>query len=110
VVPKRVAKFFDARWNLVPACESCNAVKRDDIKIELIRTPGKDAFEDAAVWAVVFNLLDAPLEAKKRFLNCYESPQTFICGGEPQFMAANTKVKPAEAGMAVHVGPTLALV
>lgn len=68
VIPKRVAEFFDAGWNLVPACRSCNEAKRDDIKIELVRTPGKDAFEDAAVWAVLFNLLDAPLDAKKRLL------------------------------------------
>ena len=64
-IPKRIAKFFDAGWNLVPACDSCNKAKSDDIKIELIRTPGKDPYEDAAVWAVVYKLLDAPMEARK---------------------------------------------
>lgn len=68
VIPKRVAEFFDAGWNLVPACGLCNGAKSDDIKIELIRTPGKEPLEDAAVWAVVFNLLYAPFDAKKRLL------------------------------------------
>jgi len=68
VIPKRIADFFDAGWNLVPACYSCNQAKRDDIKIELIRTPGESPYEDAAVWAVVYNFLDAPREAKKRLI------------------------------------------
>jgi len=68
VIPKRVSKFFDAGWNLVPSCLACNRAKRDDIRIELIRTPGKLFYEDAAVWAVVYKLLDAPFEEKKRLM------------------------------------------
>lgn len=68
VIPKRVAPFFDAGWNLTPACSSCNQRKRDHVKIDLVKTPGNDPYEDAAIWAVVYSLLDASWDQKRHLM------------------------------------------
>lgn len=67
VIPRRLGEYFNGGWNLVPACNRCNFIKSDDLKIEMIRVPGKP-WDDAAVWAVIYKHLSARSEHKQRVL------------------------------------------
>ena len=58
IIPRCISDFFSAPWNTAPACKSCNSRKRDFIAIDYIVTPGKNYIEDAAVWAVIYNVLE----------------------------------------------------
>ena len=64
VIPKSLHIFFDAGWNLAPSCRTCNRSKNNTIAVKHIQTPGNDPWEDAAIWAAVYNTLDAPASTK----------------------------------------------
>lgn len=68
VIPRRLSDFFDAGWNLLPACNKCNLAKSDHLKLDWIKTPGKDHYEDAAIWAAVYTNLDARPSDKKKVI------------------------------------------
>ena len=64
VIPKSLDPFFDAGWNIKPACKPCNRSKSNTISIRHIQTPGNDFTEDAAIWGAVYNSLDGSTEDK----------------------------------------------